>query len=99
MDPHNVKSPRNRWILIDVLNADMGENDALAVGEWEGKKTLAIRWNGDSEDDIGSPQSRGIATWFIVPSHYNKKIIELEQIPESKKTLARALLGIDGEAA
>lgn len=95
MDPHNVKSPKNRWILLDVLQEDMGENDALAVGEWEGMRRLAMRWNGDGEDDIGSPQSRGIATWHVIPSHYNEKILELDNIPHNKKMIARALLNLD----
>ncbi len=30
-------------------------------------EVLAIRWNGRADAEIGNPQSRGLATWFIVP--------------------------------
>ena len=28
---------------------------------------LAMRWNGNKENPLGNPQSRGLSTWFIVP--------------------------------
>jgi len=40
---------------------------AVASMQWEGRDALGIRWNGHSKNLIGNPQSRGIATWFILP--------------------------------
>lgn len=70
--PQEVKSPKNRWRLIRVLHdGGIGEWSA-AEGKWakggRWREVLAIRWNGGSSDKgIGSPQSRGQPTWFIVP--------------------------------
>lgn len=96
-DPKGVKSPRDRWVLIDVL-VDHGRGQhALAIGEWHGggpahdQRVFAMRWNGDDEHP-GHPQSRGIATWFVVPRAYNAALVEA--LPEGKQTIARLLLGL-----
>ena len=90
-NPKDVKSPRNKWILIDVLH-DGGEGkDALAIGEWDGRRVLAARWNGNEESPVGNPQSRGIATWFVLPDRYNEPL--LATLPENKQMIAGALLG------
>jgi hypothetical protein len=93
MKPQDVKSPRARWTLIDVLCDDGGEGDSLAVGEWDDSRVLAARWNGDTDKEIGNPQSRGLPTWFILPKRYYELI--LETLPTNKKTIARALLRLD----
>ena len=91
-DPKTVKSPKISWTLIDVLH-DGGENqDALAIGEWEGERVLAARWNGFKGHPIGGPQSRGIPTWFILPVRYNELLIST--LTSDKQVIARALLGI-----
>ena len=70
--PQEVRSPKNRWRLIRVLHdGGIGEWSA-AEGQWakggQWHDVLAIRWNGGSSDrGIGSPQSRGLPIWFIVP--------------------------------
>jgi len=94
-EPKGVRAPRDRWVLIDVL-VDHGKGQhALAIGEWRGggpahdQRVFAMRWNGD-DNYAGHPTSRGIATWFIVPSTYNSAL--LEELPEEKKVLATALL-------
>ncbi len=91
-NPKDVKSPRNKWTLLVVLH-DGGEgNDALAVGEWEGNRVLGARWNGNEESPVGNPQSRGIATWFVLPERYNEAL--LATLPENKQMIARALFEI-----
>jgi len=37
-----------------------------------------MRWNGNKENPIGNPQSRGLPTWFIVPEQYWKQILQAE---------------------
>ena len=47
---------------------DTGEGGwALASLVWDGKPSLALRWNGDDDNRLGNPQSRGIPTWFVLP--------------------------------
>lgn len=69
--PQNVESPKSRWRLRQVLH-DGGEGSwSAAEGQWDHdglwSEVLAIRWNGTTGAEIGNPQSRGLATWFIVP--------------------------------
>lgn len=69
IDPRSIRTPKNRITgNIDVLH-DTGEwGWSLSRMIWDGKQVLGIRWNGSfSENNIGNPQSRGNATWFILP--------------------------------
>ena len=92
-----VRSPRAQWTLIQVL-IDQGESDenqgrwSLAVGEWDGQRRLAARWNGTDERPAGNPQSRGIATWFVMPPEFEKPLMAI--VPPEKLALAKALLNI-----
>lgn len=89
VSPTSVVSPKLHWSLIAVLD-DRGPGQiALAVGRWDNLPVLAMRWNGDNESGpIGSPQSRGLATWFIIPNgDYTEAI--LKTLPKDKLTLVR----------
>lgn len=105
IDPKTVDSPRANWKLLDVLRngEEDGKGDgdaALAIGAWDeldGKGpyfAFAVRWNGESKDKkgVGSPQSRGLPTWFIVPWWMNDAIMNGGLIPAKKKALVKALL-------
>src|SRR5882672_9799977 len=93
--PQDVKSPRESWTLLEVLMEGEEDTHALAVGEWEGERRLAIRWNGTDERPAGNPQSRGVATWFILPPDYDELLVDT--LPERKRTLARLLLNLGQE--
>jgi hypothetical protein len=74
--PGDCRSPKTRWNLIKVLT-DRGENDvSLAVGLWDGKVRVAIRWNGSAKEPIGNPQSRAIPTWLMLPDDYAELLIK-----------------------
>lgn len=66
MKPENVIYPRNHIKKMQVLYTDEIDNFSIASVLWDGNKRIAIRWNG-SEESLGYPQSRGKATWFILP--------------------------------
>ena len=88
--PEEVRSPREYWTLIHVI-IDQGEGQwALALGEWEGVRRLGIRWNGTSEKPAGNPQSRGIATWFVLPVGFEETLMAI--VPPDKVTLVKALM-------
>lgn len=93
IDPKSVDSPRNHWKLIDVLY-DGGDDDAsIAIGEWDGERRLAMRWNGSEKyAGIGNPQSRGLPTWFMLPDWSASTMLECPNIPQAKLALAKALL-------
>jgi hypothetical protein len=84
--PIEVISPKRQWTLVSILY-DRGENQAaVAMGLWEDRPVLAMRWNGGEGNPIGNPQSRGLATWFIVPDEFKQAILSLlqELAPESR---------------
>ena len=84
--PGDVHAPKRRWQLLHVL-FDGGEdqpgkpglNSSLALGRWDNRPVLAMRWNGGKDNPIGNPQSRGLATWFIVPGLHVRQLLETGQ--------------------
>ena len=91
ISPTEVISPKRYWSLITVLEDGGPGECALALGRWENRSVLAMRWNGHNDDGpIGNPQSRGLPTWFIVPDSYVEAI--LGTLPPDKLTLARNFL-------
>lgn len=66
VDPEMVDSPKS-----SIRNLKVRHNQgkwAVAEFDWEDEAVVGIRWNGtDGEPGVGSPQSRGHPTWFIVP--------------------------------
>jgi hypothetical protein len=91
--PIEVTSPRRQWSLIAVLHDPKEAGKCvLALGRWENKPMLAMRWNGTAENPIGNPQSRGLPTWFIVPEMYNEPLIAT--LSPDAQTLARNFLTV-----
>jgi hypothetical protein len=37
----------------------------------------AVRWNGYEGSGVGNPQARGRATWFILPTEFNRPALPL----------------------
>jgi hypothetical protein len=90
--PQDVKSPKEHWVLIDVLIEK--QDWSLAVGEWDGDRCLAARWNGNAERPKGNPVSHGMPTWFVLPREFIGALLAADLMPEEKKSIARAYLGI-----
>jgi len=89
IDPADVRSPKRHWTLIDVLYDKDGA--AVALGIWDDKPVLAMRWNGSAAEGnpLGNPQSRGLPTWFIVPDQFHDAI--LGTLPLAKQALVRTI--------
>ena len=92
IQPNQVTSPRGSWSLIAVLDAGEEGTTSLALGRWEDTPCLAIRWNGSEDRPIGTPQSRGIPTWFILPAGKITKAV-VETLPGDKQTLVHTIMG------
>ncbi len=89
--PADVRSPKAHWQLIEVL-LDRGPGDcAYALGEWDGERRIGFRWNGDNNNPIGNPQSRGLPTWTMLDPKLHDAVISV--LPADKQSLARRFLG------
>ena len=66
MNPENVIYPLKNIKDVKVLYTDETDNFSIASVLWNDNNRIAIRWNGYG-DNLGYPQSRGKATWFILP--------------------------------
>lgn len=75
--PEEVLSPRNSvGGIVEVLH-DPGENGmSVARIVWENREVIATRWNGNEDQPLGNPVSRGHATWFIVDEYAAAKVEE-----------------------
>lgn len=90
VSPEQVSSPKRCWNLLTILESGSANTGSVALGRWEKKPVLAMRWNGNASNPIGNPQSRGLATWFIVPDEYMDSI--LSKFPPDKQALAKTFL-------
>ena len=93
--PEDVISPKNRWTFIATLDGAKENECALVIGKWVTKIVLAMRWNGDKDNPLGNPQSRGLSTWFIVPEKFYDDLLGNKNLDADKVRLARSLLGKD----
>src|ERR1700693_3007698 len=77
VEPATVWAPKASIRSVEVLyNRGSGEWSAARV-IWDGKERIGIRWNGSKDGPgIGNPQSRGNATWFLLPEELEKVILE-----------------------
>jgi hypothetical protein len=72
--PEEVLSPKNRVLGVVEVIHDPGEGRmSVARLLWrkeEGEEVvIATRWNGNAEQPLGNPVSRGHATWFVVDGY------------------------------
>jgi hypothetical protein len=87
-DPNTVLSPKERVRAVRVLY-DRGPGPgswSAAEVEWDNKSRLGIRWNGDDVSKVGSPQSRGNPTWFIVPDEIAVDVLKLVDTLKQRDT-------------
>jgi len=75
--PEQVLSPRNLvGGVLEVIH-DPGENRmSVARILWDKEEVVATRWNGNDEQPLGNPVSRGHATWFVVDEYAAAKVEE-----------------------
>gem|GEM_PF-4586702 len=78
--------------MIKVLIPGSEGTMALAIGIWDGKPTLAQRWNGnDDEGPTGCPQAYGNPYWFIVESGFFTDAI-VDKLSPEQQTFVRTII-------
>jgi hypothetical protein len=81
VDPRTVDSPKNKLSTVEVIYDTGPKTHSWAVARlrWEGDHVVGIRWNGEPKNGIGSPQSRGLPTWFIVPHELQDAVLKVAE--------------------
>ena len=79
VEPQTVFAPRTSVRAVDVICNTGPDGWSVARINWEGSEAIGIRWNGGDGPGIGNPQSRGNATWFIVPKPLQAAILEVAE--------------------
>jgi hypothetical protein len=75
VEPATVWAPKTAIRSVEVLYNRGPGGWSVARVVWEGQEKIGIRWNGDNGPGIGNPQSRGNATWFILPDELEEAIL------------------------
>ena len=76
--PEDVLSPRDKVKNLEIIIKNDKEDYSIALLEYNGTECVGVRWNTTNEekDNIGTPQSRGIPTWFILPKEIAEVYLE-----------------------
>lgn len=91
VEPQTVLAPRASVRQVEVLyNEGVGEWSVARV-IWEEEERLGIRWNGGEGPGVGNPQSRGKATWFIVPEALEGAV--LKSVEELSLSASNGIIG------
>ncbi len=88
VDPNTVQSPKGLVKDIEVVFDKGPSPDSWSVArlKWDQKQAVGIRWNGEvGKPGSGTPQSRGNATWFIVPDELASSLLEAAKNLETSK--------------
>ncbi len=76
VEPALVLAPKSSVRSVEILYSTGNGGWSVARIDWEGTPSVGIRWNGSEHGPgIGNPQSRGNATWFIVPEQLESVIL------------------------
>jgi hypothetical protein len=75
VEPVTVWAPKTSVRSLEILYNTGPNGWSVARIDWEGKESIGIRWNGGDGSGIGNPQSRGNATWFIIPQELQQEIL------------------------
>lgn len=89
-EPEEVTTPKLHWSLIKVLYKGPPDDYSLAIGKWDQKPVLAVRWNACEWRPLGNPQSRGLPTWFVLPERLVDPI--LQTLDAETRAFARKFL-------
>ncbi len=96
IDPSKVTAPKERWTDFEIIHntAERSKDGgwSLAIGLWDEKRRLAIRWNGTADIPGGSPKSSTHPTWFILPEELAETILSSDVFRNEKWHHAKALL-------
>jgi hypothetical protein len=85
VEPATVWAPKASIRSVEVLYSRGQGEWSVARVVWEGAERIGVRWNGSNDaPGIGNPQSRGNATWFILPKELESAVLDkVEELSQS----------------
>jgi len=102
-DPATVLSPKDCIQSVEVI-FDGKDNPtySVAIVEWQGIKKIGVRWNinqrewsdqskQNGKECLGEPNSRGYATWFMLPEGLVDSLIKNDELGEKIKVALEEL--------
>lgn len=94
IEPKTVLSPKGLVSDVEVIFNTGPKTNSWSVARlrWDGEPAVGIRWNGENDAGVGTPQSRGNPTWFIVPGELAERVIEEAELlaRQTDRSLAAA---------
>ncbi len=75
VEPATVLAPRRIVHSVQTLYNSGPGGWSVARVNWESQDRIGIRWNGGEGPGVGNPQSRGNATWFILPDELSEAVL------------------------
>jgi hypothetical protein len=106
-NPATVANPKNFIRKVDVLYDGKEDGFSLAMLDWEGVPHIGIRWNvaakelSDTEKQSGklicngSPSSKGIPSWFILP----RELFNPDLFDKDSETFLKLVAGWNDDQA
>jgi hypothetical protein len=97
--PEEVLSPKSHvGGIVEVIHDPRENRMSVARILWDDREVVATRWNGNDEQPLGNPVSRGHATWFVVDDYAAAHVEEAarqaaEQSPDSLIAKYREMAG------
>ncbi|MEM6187680.1 hypothetical protein [Shewanella vaxholmensis] len=76
VDPSTVISPKTSVSAVRVLEDKQEGSFSIARIRYDNEDVIACRWNGSDSEPSGHPNSRGIPTWFIIPTEIENDILQ-----------------------
>jgi hypothetical protein len=75
--PQDVTAPKELWTKHSVLIEGKAGQPAYALGTWDKKRTIGVRWNGTDDNEIGWPRVFVNPCWHIIDPALLDSVIAL----------------------
>jgi hypothetical protein len=78
VDPYTVVSPKTRIKDIEIVYDSGPIEGSWAVAKfiWDKEERVGVRWNGEPTGGVGTPQARGVPTWFVLPGELAQPVLD-----------------------
>ncbi|MES0860242.1 hypothetical protein [Enterococcus faecium] len=72
--PQEVRAPKEKIEILAIIEdgTQTKKGYSIALVKWKGKKGVALRWDGDNQQDKGFPVTANgyHPAWFVLPDKF-----------------------------